>query len=212
MAAISICTLFWFNCWRPCWHRSFFCSIWFYFYLHCFANEFHKLWFIYKEPIFANFPSFLDCFFVSISINRDNFSPTDILYILFNNLGNAPTSNYFLSGATWTISIEFIFYLSFPFLYKAFSEKPFGRIIGLIFLLIVFKLSSFYLAHNFKYVMYSTLLGRFDQFLFGMMGAFLFLGYRDKINSSLFTLLISFFVVVFFVGILTNFSSYLSSN
>lgn len=158
------------------------------------------------------FPLFLLVFFVAISINRNNFSPGDIFYIFFSNLGNAPTSNYFITGASWTISIEFIFYFAFPFLYAASRGKPYSKIIGLIIILVLFKLAAFHLTQNFKQVMYSTLLGRFDQFLFGMLSAFLFNAYKNRLNQSLTVLIFSAALVVLSVGLMARFFSYHSAN
>ena len=62
------------------------------------------------------FPLFLFFFFIAISVGRDTFRAGDVLYVFFSNLGQAPTSGSFITGAAWTISVEFTFYLVFPFL------------------------------------------------------------------------------------------------
>src|ERR1035437_857515 len=53
------------------------------------------------------FPLFFTIFLVATSISRDKFLPADIFYLLASNLGLAPTSETVITGAAWTISLEF---------------------------------------------------------------------------------------------------------
>ena len=117
------------------------------------------------------FPVFVFVFVLAISLGRDKFQPQDILYLFFSNLGQAPTSNSFLTGAAWTISIEFSFYLIFPFL--AFFTRKQGSpyLLRLIALVLLFKVAAYTVSEQPVKLFYSTLLGRFDQFLIGMLAA-----------------------------------------
>lgn len=116
-------------------------------------------------------PLFLVVFFVAISVGRDKFAAQDVLYVLFSNLGQAPTSNWFMTGAAWTISVEFTFYLVFPFLARfAMAQGP-GYLLRLVGLLLLFKLGGFLASERPTHMLYSTLLGRMDQFLIGMLAA-----------------------------------------
>ena len=118
-------------------------------------------------------PLFLVVFMVAISVGRDAFRPQDLLYVLFSNLGAAPTSSTFMTGAAWTISVEFTFYLVFPFLARFAMEQGPGYLLRLIGLLLLFKLGGFLATGHSTHMVYSTLLGRADQFLIGMLAALL---------------------------------------
>ena len=118
------------------------------------------------------FPLFLFIFFVAISISRDQFGSADWSYVFFSNLGRAPTSNHFITGAAWTISIEFTFYMIFPFIASFAFIRGYGYLLRLIFLLGLFKVGAYFAADRAMHMYYSTLLGRLDQFLLGMLAAF----------------------------------------
>lgn len=119
------------------------------------------------------FPLFLFIFFVAISFSRDTFHSSDWAYLFFSNLGQAPTSNHFITGAAWTISIEFAFYLIFPFLASFAIAQGYGYLLRLIFFLGLFKLGAYFAIERAMHLYYSTLLGRLDQFLIGMLAAFM---------------------------------------
>lgn len=116
-------------------------------------------------------PLFLVFYFVATAIGRDDFRPEDIFYLLFSNLGKAPTSDTFVTGAAWTISVEFTFYLVFPFLAYFVREQGMGYLFRLIAILAVVKLAAYGTTDRSTHMFYSTLVGRFDQFLWGMLAA-----------------------------------------
>ena len=122
-------------------------------------------------------PLFLTIFFVATSIGRDKFQPQDILYVLSSNLGLAPTSLTAVTGAAWCISLEFTFYLIFPFLAKFAIERGARYLLKLLVLMMFFKLASFSVNDKSTLMYFSTFVGRFDQFLIGMLAAML---YRDR--------------------------------
>lgn len=117
------------------------------------------------------FPLFMVVFMVAVSVNRDVFRPQDILYLFFSNIGDPPTSKQFMTGAAWTISVEFTFYLMFPFLARFTLAQGPSYLLRLIGLLLLFKLGAFLLNERPTHMIYSTLLGRLDQFLIGMLAA-----------------------------------------
>jgi len=118
------------------------------------------------------FPLFITVFFIAISIGRDSFAPQDVLYILFSNLGNAPTSKYFITGAAWTISLEFTFYMVFPFLARFAIEMGPRYLLQLLVLMLFFKLAAYGVSERSTHMLFSTQVGRFDQFFIGMLAAF----------------------------------------
>jgi peptidoglycan/LPS O-acetylase OafA/YrhL len=113
-------------------------------------------------------------FLLAISIGRDRFQPQDLFYLLVTNLGNSPTSASVVTGAAWCISLEFTFYLMFPFLARFTLEQGPRYLVKLLALMVLFKL--FVYAENPKSTLmyFSTFVGRFDQFLVGMLAAVLY--------------------------------------
>jgi len=137
-------------------------------------------WKFMRNRVLRIFPLFLLVFMVAVSIQRDAFQPQDVLYLFFSNLGTAPTSGQFITGAAWTISVEFSFYLIFPFIARfALAEGP-GYLVRLMGLLILFKVGAFWASAKPTLMIYSTLIGRLDQFLLGMLAAQLALRHIKK--------------------------------
>jgi peptidoglycan/LPS O-acetylase OafA/YrhL len=126
-----------------------------------------------RNRVLRIFPLFVVMFVVAISVGRDTFRPADILYLLFSNLGDAPTSNSFITGAAWTISIEFSFYMVFPFLGRFAIQYGIGWLARLIALWLLLRCGAYFVTAQATHMYYSTLLGRFDQFLIGMVCAML---------------------------------------
>jgi peptidoglycan/LPS O-acetylase OafA/YrhL len=129
------------------------------------------------------FPMFLIVFFVAISIGRDIFSPADILYLFFSNIGKAPTSIHFITGAAWSISLEFTFYLIFPFLGRFAHEQGPQYLLKLLLLLLLFKLGAYGVTERSTHMLYSTLVGRFDQFIIGMLAAMLYSRHKEVLKK-----------------------------
>ncbi len=120
------------------------------------------------------FPLFFTIFLVATSIGRDKFVPQDILYLLATNLGLAPTSGTVITGAAWCISLEFMFYALFPFLARFTMERGWRYLVSLLVLMLFFKLAAYTVNPNSTLMYFSTFVGRFDQFLVGMLAALLF--------------------------------------
>ena len=116
-------------------------------------------------------PLYLLIFLVATSISRDKFQPQDLLYLFASNLGMAPTSQTVITGAAWTISLEFMFYMVFPFLARFAMERGMHYLAGWLVLLLFFKAAAFTVNTNSTLMYFSTFVGRFDQFLIGMIAA-----------------------------------------
>jgi peptidoglycan/LPS O-acetylase OafA/YrhL len=128
------------------------------------------------------FPLFFTVFLVATSIGRDKFQPQDIFYLLSTNLGLAPTSISVITGAAWTISLEFMFYAVFPFLARFAMERGARYLGSLLLLLFFFKLAAFTVNDNSTLMYFSTFVGRFDQFLIGMIAAMLYQQQRAALH------------------------------
>jgi peptidoglycan/LPS O-acetylase OafA/YrhL len=146
----------------------------------------HQGTIIYKDFVrnrfLRIFPLFFTIFLLATSIGRDTFQPQDILYLLTTNLGLAPTSGTLVTGAAWTISLEFMFYLIFPFLARFTMEKGARYLLGLLGLMVFFKLAAYTVNAKPALMYFSTWVGRFDQFLIGMLAALLYREHRDALH------------------------------
>lgn len=142
------------------------------------------------------FPLFLTIFFVAISIDREQFLPQDIFYLLFSNIGNAPTSKTFITGAAWTISLEFTFYLIFPFLARFAINIGQRYLLQWLALLFLIKLAAYGFNQNSTHMYYSTVIGRFDQFIIGMLAAFLYQRHEQGLKRAAIVLLPTACIVV----------------
>jgi peptidoglycan/LPS O-acetylase OafA/YrhL len=143
------------------------------------------------------FPLFVTVYFIAISVSRDRFNAQDALYLFFSNLGQAPTSNSFITGAAWTISLEFTFYLVFPFLGRFAKERGPAYLIKLLALMLLFKLAAYQVTERSTHMFYSTLVGRFDQFLIGMLAALLYQRHRERLTRIGLPLLAAALLMVF---------------
>ncbi|MFL6671667.1 MAG: acyltransferase family protein [Massilia sp.] len=128
------------------------------------------------------FPLFLTIFLVATSIGRDKFQPQDLLYLFATNLGLAPTSGTVITGAAWTISIEFMFYLVFPFLARFALERGPRYLVNLLVLMAFFKVAAYTVNDNSTLMFFSTFVGRFDQFVIGMLAALLLRNWRPAVE------------------------------
>lgn len=166
-------------------------------------------WDFMRNRFLRIFPLFLVVFFVAISIGRNEFRPADVLYLFFSNLGQAPTSNSFITGAAWTISVEFTFYAAFPFIAYAAVSKGISYLPRLILIILLLKFGAYFVSENPKHMYYSTLLGRLDQFLIGMLAAMLYVKLESKgWLQHWIWLLLAVFMVWLGVGLMARFSSY----
>ena len=142
-------------------------------------------------------PLFLVIFFIAISVGRDSFKGYYLFYTLFSNLGEAPTSGTFITGAAWTISIEFTFYLIFPFIARFFKEQGYGYMLRLLTLMVLIKFASFYASERSTHMFYSTLIGRLDQFLMGMLFARIYIDYGKRLAHWAWPLLLLATAIVY---------------
>lgn len=160
------------------------------------ANEEIRYAAFLRNRILRIAPLFLVVFSVAVSIGRDRFEATDLLYLFVTNIGDAPTSWHFATGPAWSISVEFGFYLVFPFLAHFTREHGPAYLVKALLLLLIIKLGAYFAVDNSRHMLYSTLVGRFDQFLIGMLAAIVYartrpaLEHRGRVLFGLAVLLI----------------------
>ena len=143
------------------------------------------------------FPLFFTVFLVATSIGRDKFLPQDILYLLSTNLGKAPTSDTVITGAAWCISLEFLFYFIFPFLARFTIERGYHYLFSLLVLMLFFKLASYPVTDRSSLMYFSTFVGRFDQFLIGMLAAFFYSKNNKVLHAHSSSILLFSIIFVF---------------
>jgi peptidoglycan/LPS O-acetylase OafA/YrhL len=165
-------------------------------------------WRFIRNRFLRIFPLFLTVFAVAISVGRNEFRPADVLYVFFSNLGAAPTSNSFITGAAWTISIEFTFYLVFPFLARFAVEGGPRYLFRLLLLLLLFKVGAYGVSERSTHMFYSTLIGRFDQFVVGMLAAQLYQEYGGWVARHRGLMWVSALAVPLNSAIQSHFASY----
>jgi peptidoglycan/LPS O-acetylase OafA/YrhL len=154
-------------------------------------------------------PLFLVVFVVAVSVGRDRFEVSDLLYLLVTNIGDPPTSWHFITGPSWSISIEFAFYLVFPFLALFVREHGSAYLVKLVAMLLVVKIAGYLATENSTHMLYSTLIGRFDQFLIGMLAAIAFRSNADRLRRAGYASLgLAVALVVLMIGLQASFASY----
>ena len=133
-----------------------------------------RYWSFLRNRVLRIAPLFLTIFLLAVSIGRDKFQAQDVLYLLATNLGNSPTSLSVVTGAAWCISLEFLFYLVFPFLSRFAIERGPGYLLKLLAMLLFLKLAAYGENERSTVMYFSTFVGRFDQFIIGMLAAMLY--------------------------------------
>ena len=155
----------------------------------------------YKKFIYNRFIRIFPLLFVATLFSS--------FYISGVNKGDPLTMTKFFNlfgggtlNGSWTLVIEFQFYLLFPIAYAYFREKYQGRyykylpFILFIMLGTIFRLIYFSKHGNFQEIAYWSIFGRIDQFMFGIMAALLLIDLKDMSATTK----KHFGLVVFLIG------------
>lgn len=113
-------------------------------------------------------PLLLFVFLITAAIFRNSWHSYDLLGLLFLQLYLPEYQNLTTLGTSWTISVEFVFYLLFPYLHIFTNRYGERYLIALISLFVIMRLLSHGLISN-ELSYFFTLLGRFDILLVGML-------------------------------------------
>jgi len=126
------------------------------------------------------FPLYFVVFSLSIATKENNINPVDLMYVFFTTLKSAPLNNSMITAPAWSISVEFLFYFSFPFLLKFSLDKGIRYLLSIVVLLIFIKLIMFSSATNPAEIIFTTALGRLDQFVWGAFFAWIYFYYKEE--------------------------------
>ncbi|MDZ4721849.1 MAG: acyltransferase [Roseiflexaceae bacterium] len=121
------------------------------------------------------FPLFLFLYIVGIYLFPEHYSFLGLLQglLLQSNLPGATFIEPFTS-LFWTIAVEFQFYIVFPFLLLFQRRYGVRYLLFIMLLFSVIRIFGLILGANVREFSYGTILGRMDQFIFGMLIALLF--------------------------------------
>lgn len=137
-----------------------------------------------KNRIIRIYPLYLLCVIVMLCGWRLDYSFTQALSLFFPFVNTLQDVKLPLFGHLWTVAVELQFYLIFPFLVRFLEEKGVGFALALLAVTVFFKILLWKSMGSVTNVSYITLLGRIDQFMVGMLVAYLVKRFMDNRKIS----------------------------
>lgn len=143
------------------------------------------------------YPLFLFMLFVGFAFYPEKFSLTSLLQNILTFTDRRDLGPF--SFTFWSIGVEFQFYLIFPFLLVIMMEQGVKRLLSLALVVILFRSFAiiFDSVDTFK-LSYLTIIGRMDQFIFGMIAAKIFISVDKKYLRFIFPLSVFIVVILLF--------------
>ncbi len=137
------------------------------------------------------YPLFIVLIVLGLLVYPERFSVLGLVNSLLfraNTTASLPLGAF--SAMFWAIAVEFQFYLLFPLLHKIWRRLGGWSMAGLLIGTLLFKGLAAARAESVRDLAYFTLVGRMDQFLIGMVLAWVFQRTReyDKIKARAFPL------------------------
>lgn len=133
------------------------------------------------------YPLFMVIVLVALAANPGAFGFLPFLQTVLG-LGNLPGAlvlGDISSGALWAVAVEMQFYLLFPLLNKLLTRFGMPTFLRLFAAIAVIRALVWFVtaAPNPDAILYYNLVGRIDQFLIGMIAAWLYLRYADHFRG-----------------------------
>lgn len=145
----------------------------------------------FRNRFIRIYPLYIFLLFLSIYLYpglQGNLLQNIFLSILpFGNVGGGIIATGVLAtGAMfWTIAAEVQFYLVFPFLIRFLNEHKFKLLWGIVSIFIVVRLLAFVSGDvNMSTFGYFSIFGRMDEFIIGMLGAYVFLRKKKLLDKN----------------------------
>jgi peptidoglycan/LPS O-acetylase OafA/YrhL len=131
-----------------------------------------------RNRLLRTYPLFLLLVFAGIAAAPEGFHWLSLLQTVsgFANLPGALVAPPFTS-MLWTIAVEWQFYVLFPLLLLVLKRGWTRHLLGLVCVLLLFRVLAVLAGGNARELAYMTILGRLDQFLIGMGAAAFFRRY-----------------------------------
>ena len=131
-----------------------------------------QYWPFVRNRILRIYPMYLLLLFFGAYASPDKFSFESFLAsaFLFSNTA-AALKDVGFTALLWTISVEFLFYLVFPFINRFKNIFGIKYLFKLLALAIVLRYLAIGLGASPRDISYFTIVGRIDQFLIGMIVA-----------------------------------------
>lgn len=140
--------------------------------------------------LLRTFPLFIVMIFAAMAVNPDKSNLYSVLLTIttFSTHPDAVHGGPF-SMMFWAISVEWQFYLIFPFLIIMMRRDGIKAALGLILLLIIFRWLLTEFGASALGISYSTIWGRLDQFLIGMIAGYFYVtAFRKGVGFDLLAL------------------------
>jgi peptidoglycan/LPS O-acetylase OafA/YrhL len=135
-------------------------------------------------------PSYVLCIIALIAIGYAHFASAGegardiITHLLFIHTWFGDTAGT-INGVLWTLAVEVQFYVLFPFIWWFFRRNPWITAAVMIVAALAFRsYGAACCLHTSAGLMLENLPSYLDTFAFGMLSAYLYVGWRERIHSG----------------------------
>jgi peptidoglycan/LPS O-acetylase OafA/YrhL len=136
------------------------------------------------------FPMYLVLLFIGVSTAPGSFTLSSFVQVLIPlaNFGGPVGTGGIWGAMFWAVSVELQFYLVFPLLLRLLHRGGPAALVRLVAAMIVLR-ALVRVAQpgvDLNSLTYYSLVGRLDQFLIGMLAAWVFVRHRTRVRGGLF--------------------------
>ena len=135
-----------------------------------------------RNRVLRVMPVFLTALFFGIALFPERFEWDRFLTTatIFGDMSEAALRLHPVTTAFWTVAVEFQFYLIFPFLIAIMTGQGPKPLVWMIALMLGLRTVGFFLGDSIRDLHYWHLIpGRLDAFLVGMLGARLYMRWKE---------------------------------